>query len=171
MSKVRKFMIGVAAIAVMAVAVIGSAEEVIVKLDEGCGKVIARVGNTVAVHIEGENKAHVFKGVNENVMFHVKGVRTSVNHLEPGDPVCVSELQHMETGSIVTVEHHEVEKTVQMAAPAAPAPKPARAAAPAPKRAAAPAALPHTGSLLPLAGFAGLMLLALSAGIALLRRF
>ena len=170
MKKVRMFTIGVAVLAVMAVAVIGTAEEVIVTLDKGCGKVISRVGNTIAVHIEGENKAHVFKGVDENVVFHVGGVKMTVTQLDPGDRVCVSELQHMERGSIVTVEHHEVEQVVQKAA-AAPAPAPKKVAAPAPKPAPAPVALPHTASSLPLAGLAGLMLLALSAGIAVLRRF
>ena len=76
----------------------------------------------------------------------------------------------MERGSIVTVEHHEVEQVVQKAA-AVPAPAPKKVAAPAPKPAPAPVALPHTASSLPLAGLAGLMLLALSAGIAVLRRF
>jgi hypothetical protein len=157
---------------VLALAVVASAGETVVTLEQGCGKVISRVGNTVAIHLDDENKAHVFKGVPENVVFHTQGTKVTINSLEPGDFVCVAELQHMSTGTIVTVEHHEVEETVKKAAMTAPAPRRAApAAAPAPKTAPKPVALPHTASSLPLTGLAGLALLALSLGIAVLRRF
>jgi ribosomal protein L12E/L44/L45/RPP1/RPP2 len=169
----KLFVFGVAACAMLALAVVASAGETVVTLEKGCGKVISRVGNTVAIHLDGENKAHVFKGVPENVVFHTQGTKVTIDNLEPGDFVCVAELQHMSTGAIVTVEHHEVEETVKKAAMTAPAPapKPAPAAAPAPKAAPKPVALPHTASSLPLTGLAGLALLALSLGIAVLRRF
>jgi hypothetical protein len=167
----KLFVFGVAACAVLALAVVASAGETVVTLEQGCGKVISRVGNTVAIHLDGENKAHVFKGVPENVVFHTQGTKVTIDSLEPGDFVCVAELQHMSTGAIVTVEHHEVEETVKKAAVTAPAPRRAPAAAPAPKTAPKPVALPHTASSLPLTGLAGLALLGLSLGIAVLRRF
>ena len=163
-----KWFVGSLSLAVlMALVSVGGAEEV-VTVEDGCGKVLSRVGNTIAIHLDGENKAHVFKGIDDRVKFHVNGVEVNVYNLDPGDRVCVAEVKHIQT---VVVEHHEVEQTVQKAAAAAPAAPKKAAPAPAPKKAApAPASLPHTASAVPAAGLAGVLLIVLSAGIAVLRR-
>ena len=127
-----------------------------------CGKVLKVVGNTVVVRIDDTNKVHAYKNIDPDTKFVINGRDHTVYELREGMHACAYRKVAASAMVVVYIEEHEVATVVDTPdkhdAPPAPAPAPA------------PAALPHTASSLPLAGLAGLMLLALSAGIAVLRR-
>ena len=135
-----------------------------------CGKVVKAMGNTIVIRLDSTNKTKVFKNVSPDIHFTVNGQEKTVYDLREGMNVCGYREEAAPAPVTVSIEEHEVAAVVDTPdkhdAPP-PAPKPAPAPAPAP----APVALPHTASSLPLAGLAGLMLLGISLGIAVLRRF
>ena len=136
-----------------------------VKID--CGKVIKAMGNTVVVRLDSDNKTKVFKNVSPDIHFTVNGVEASVYDLKEGMAVCGYREKAAPEPVVIYIEEHEVAAVVDTPDEHDAPPAPKAAPAPAP----APVVLPHTASSLPLAGFAGLMLLGISLGIAVLRRF
>ena len=139
-----------------------------VKID--CGKVVKAMGNTVVIRLDSNNKTKVFKNVSPEIHFTVNGKETDVYGLREGMAICGYREEAAPEPVTVIITEHEV-ATVVDTPDKHDAPPPAPKAAPAPAPAPAPAALPHTASSLPLAGLAGLMLLGISLGIAVLRRF
>ncbi len=139
-----------------------------VKID--CGKVLKAMGNTVVVRLDSDNKTKVFKNVSPEIHFTVNGKETDVYGLREGMHICGYREEAAPAPVMVTITENEVAAVVDTP-DKHDAPPPAPKAAPAPAPAPAPAALPHTASSLPLAGLAGLMLLGISLGIAVLRRF
>ena len=137
-----------------------------VKID--CGKVVKAMGNTVVIRLDSTNKTKVFKNVSPSIHFTVNGQEKTVYDLREGMHICAYREEAAPAPVMVTITEHEV-ATVVDTPDKHDAPPPAPKATPAP--APAPAALPHTASSLPLAGLAGLMLLGISLGIAVLRRF
>jgi len=138
-----------------------------VKID--CGKVVKVMGNTVVLRLDSDNKTKVFKNVSPDIHFTVNGKESTVYDLREGMSVCGYREEEAPAPVIITITENEVAAVVDTPDEhdAPPAPKPAPAPAPAP----APVVLPHTASSLPLAGLAGLMLLGISLGIAVIRRF
>ncbi len=136
-----------------------------VKID--CGKVVKVMGNTVVVRLDSNNKTKVFKNVSPAIHFTVNGKEKTVYDLREGMSICGYREQAAPEPVTVYIQEHEVAAVVDTPDKhdAPPAPKPVYKPAP------APAVLPHTASSLPLAGLAGLMLLGISLGIAVLRRF
>ncbi len=137
-----------------------------------CGKVLKVVSNTVVARIDGTNEVKVFKNVSPDIKFVVNGKDTDVYGLRPGMQACSYRLEEVPEPVLISITENEVEQVVDEpdeydAPPPAPAPAPAPEPAPAP----APAALPHTASSLPTAGMLGILLLGLSLGIAVIRRF
>ena len=135
-----------------------------------CGKVLKVMGNTVVIRLDSNNKTKVFKNVSPDIHFTVNGVEKTVYDLRESMHICGYREEAAPEPVVVYIEEHEV-ATVVDTPDKHDAPPPAPKAAPAPAPAPAPAALPHTASSLPLAGLAGLMLLGISLGIAVLRRF
>jgi len=133
-----------------------------------CGKVVKAMGNTVVIRLDSTNKTKVFKNVSPDIHFTVNGQEKTVYDLSEGMKVCGYREEAAPAPVVVTITENEIPAVVDTPdkydAPP-PAPKPAPAPAP------APVVLPHTASSLPLAGLAGLMLLGISFGIAVLRRF
>ncbi|MCK5379231.1 MAG: hypothetical protein KAJ78_07495, partial [Acidobacteria bacterium] len=90
-----------------------------------------------------------------------------------GQPIELSQLREGMnlTATIVSESVTTVTETsTQVGGRAAPKAAPAKAK-PAPKAAPAPAVLPSTGSLLPLAGLAGMIMLFAAMSLAVIRRF
>ena len=140
-----------------------------VKVQEGCGKIVKVMGNTVISRNDETNKTRVHKNISPDIKFVVNGQDMTVYDLKEGMHACAYRLQAAPAPVLITIEPHEVETIVDEpdeydAPPAAPAP------APKPKPKPAPV-LPKTGSQLPLTGLLGLALLAIAGGIAVLRRF
>ena len=135
-----------------------------------CGKVVKAMGNTVVIRLDSTNKTKVFKNVSPDIHFTVNGQEKTVYDLREGMKVCGYREEAAPAPVTVVIEEHEVAAVVDTP-DKHDAPPPAPKAAPAPAPAPAPVALPHTASSLPLAGLAGLMLLGISLGIAVLRRF
>ena len=138
-----------------------------VKID--CGKVVKVMGNTVVVRLDSDNRTKVFKNVSPDIHFTVNGKEKTVYDLREGMSICGYREKAAPAPVTVYIEEHEVAAVIDTPDKhdAPPAPK----AAPAPAPAPAPVVLPHTASSLPLAGLAGLMLLGISLGIAVIRRF
>ena len=153
-------------VALLAPASIASAQQSNwVKVD--CGTVVKTMGNTVVLRLDSTNRTNVFKNVSPSIHFTVDGKEASVYDLRPNMKVCGYREEAAAPPITISIEEHEIAAVVDTP-DEHDAPKPAPVAKPAP----APAPmLPKTGSQLPLAGLVGLMLLALSAGIAVLRRF
>ena len=132
------------------------------------GTVVERVGGTVIVRRE-DGTIKKFTNISPDVKFTVDGKEVSVYDLKKG----MNLTAHIVSESTELVTETDVER--MGSAPAAPAPapaaKPAPVAAPAPAPAPAPAVLPSTASQLPLVGLAGLALLVLGLGLAIIRRF
>jgi hypothetical protein len=170
MKKMIATVVAVAALAVMVPATDAVAQETI-QVQDGCGTILKAVNNTVVARIDGTNKIRVFRNISPEVHFIVNGKKASVYELREGMHACAYHLETVAPPTVIFIEEHEVETIVDEPdmhdTPKAPAP----AAKPAPKPAPMPAALPRTASSLPLAGLAGLALLALSLGIGVLRRF
>jgi hypothetical protein len=139
-----------------------------VKID--CGKVLKAMGNTVVIRLDSNNKTKVFKNVSPAIHFKVNNKEASVYDLREGMHVCGYREEAAPEPIVVYIQDHEVAAVVDTPdkhdAPPAAAPAPA----PTPVPYVAPV-LPHTASSLPMAGLFGLMLLGISAGIAVLRRF
>ena len=133
-----------------------------------CGKVVKAMGNTVVIRLDSTNKTKVFKNVSPDIHFTINGVEKTVYDLREGMHICAYREVAAPEPVMVTITEHEVAAVVDTP-DKHDAPPPAPKAAPAP--APAPVVLPHTASSLPLAGLAGLMLLGISLGIAVLRRF
>jgi len=126
------------------------------------------MGNTIVARLDDTGKTKVFKNVSPDIHFTVNGNEASVYDLKKGMKICAYREEAAPAPITVTITENEVAAVVDTP-DKYDAPPPAPKAAPAP--APAPAALPHTASSLPLAGLAGLMLLGISLGIAVLRRF
>ena len=126
------------------------------------GRVLKATGRVVVIRNTetGETKKYT---VPSDFPFWVDGVEKTVYDLREGMNV-TAHIVHTNV-EIVTERDAQVAASSPAKAKAAAAPKRA-AAAP-----AAPAALPKTGSLLPLTGLAGIALLLLGIGIAVIRRF
>ena len=139
-----------------------------VKID--CGRVMKAMGNTVVLRLDSTNKTKVFRNVSPEVHFYVDGKHRTVYDLREGMTVCGYREAQAPPPVVVIIEEHEVAAVVDTP-DKHDAPPPAPVAKPAPAPAPAPVVLPHTASSLPLAGLAGLMLLGISLGIAVLRRF
>jgi len=133
-----------------------------------CGTVVKAMGNTIVARLDDTGKTKVFKNVSPDIHFTVNGNEASVYDLKKGMKICAYREEAAPAPITVTITENEVAAVVDTP-DKYDAPPPAPKAAPAP--APAPAALPHTASSLPLAGLAGLMLLGISLGIAVLRRF
>ena len=135
-----------------------------------CGTVVKAMGNTIVARLDDTGKTKVFKNVSPDIHFTVNGQEASVYDLRKGMKICAYREEDAPAPVTVTIEEHEVAAVVDTPdkydAPP-PAPKKVYKPAPAP----APVVLPHTASSLPLAGLAGLMLLGISLGIAVIRRF
>lgn len=141
-----------------------------VKVD--CGTVVKAMGNTVVIRLESTSKTKVFKNVSPNIHFTVNGQEKTVYDLKKGMHICGYREEAAPAPVVVTIEEHEIAAVVDTPDKHdAPPPAPKKVYKPAPAPAPAPVALPHTASSLPLAGLAGLMLLGISLGIAVLRRF
>jgi hypothetical protein len=172
MKKMIAMVVAVAALAVIVPATDAVAQEAI-QVQDGCGTILKAVNNTVVARIDGTNKIRVFRNISPEVHFIVNGKKASVYELREGMHACAYHLETVAAPTVIFIEEHEVQTIVDEPdmhdTPKAPAPAPA--AKPAPKPAPMPAALPRTASSLPLAGLAGLALLALSLGIGVLRRF
>ena len=137
-----------------------------------CGKVVKAMGNTVVIRLDSTNKTKVFKNVSPEIHFMVNDKESTVYDLRAGMHVCGYREEAAPEPVMVIIEEHEVAAVVDTPDKHdAPPPAPKPVAKPAPAPAPAPAALPHTASSLPLAGLFGLMLLGISAGIAVIRRF
>jgi LPXTG-motif cell wall-anchored protein len=128
------------------------------------GYVVKVSGQTVVVKGP-DGKYKQFNKVPENVKLMADGREVSYKNLQAGQYITA----YIVSEGVEDVTEKEV--GVSGIAPAKPAPPPVKAApVPAPAPAAPPAELPHTGSPLPLVGLAGLALLILGFGIAVLRR-
>jgi LPXTG-motif cell wall-anchored protein len=123
---------------------------------------VSRSGQTVIIR-QKDGKLKKFSKVPDDVKLTVQGQEVSIRDIEPGSTFTATIVHTSET--MVT----EQEAAVSGVAPAKPAPVPVAKAAP--KPAPAPVVLPHTGSSLPLVGLLGLLALAVSAGIGIIRRF
>jgi len=168
MRGLKVFLMVVVVVALVAPASLATAQQTNwVKID--CGKVVKAMGNTVVIRLDSTNKTKVFKNVSPEIHFTVNGQEKTVYDLRKGMNICGYREKAAPEPVVVYIEEHEVAAVVDTPDKhdAPPAPK----AAPAPAPAPAPVVLPHTASSLPLAGFAGLMLLGISLGIAVLRRF
>lgn len=158
-------MVAVVAAFVMPAAVADAQNTKWVKID--CGTVVKAMGNTVVIRLDSTNKTKVYRNVSPEIHFMVNDKEATVYDLREGMKVCGYREEAAAPPITVHIEEHEIAAVVdepdEYDAPP-PAAKPAPAPAPAP-------VLPKTGSQLPMAGFAGLLLLALSAGIAVIRRF
>ncbi len=108
--------------------------------------------------------------------FMVDGRQTDANGLRPG--MKISATRVIETPMTVVNQHTHISGTAPPPPPAPAAATPVLivvsqpVAAPAPEAAAAPApaALPKTGSIIPLVGLVGLLLLGVSFGLTMLRK-
>jgi hypothetical protein len=124
-------------------------------------EIIQRQGRNVIVRDE-NHKLRMFKDVSEDLIFTVDGKQVPLTYLAGGMRV---------TATIVHTSVTEVtEQDINVMGSAPPKPKPAPVAAAMPASAPAPV-LPKTASSLPLAGLAGIALLILAFGIAVIRRF
>jgi len=168
MRGLKVFLMVAVVVALVAPSSVASAQDTNwVKVD--CGKVVKAMGNTVVIRLDSTNKTKVFKNVSPDIHFTVNGQEKTVYDLREGMNVCGYREKAAPEPVVIYIEEHEVAAVVDTPDEydAPPAPK----AAPAPAPAPAPVVLPHTASSLPLAGLAGLMLLGISLGIAVLRRF
>jgi LPXTG-motif cell wall-anchored protein len=132
------------------------------------GYVVKVSGQTVVLRGP-DGKYKQFSKVPENVKLMADGKEVSYKNLQAGQYITA----YIVSEGVEEVTEQQVGVTGTAPAPApkpAPAPAPVAAPAPAPKPAAAPAELPHTASSMPLVGLAGLALLILGIGIAVLRR-
>lgn len=132
--------------------------------EERNATLVSRSGQTIVIRQE-NGKLKKYNKVPDDVIFTVHGEEISIRDIEPGSQFTAI-IVHTSTEMVT-----ERAADVSGVAPAkpAPAPVPVKKAAPAP--APAPVVLPHTGSSLPLAGLLGLLALAVSAGIGIIRRF
>ncbi len=124
-------------------------------------KVVRVVGGTV-----------ILRGEDGEVKKYSK-VPSDVTLTSNGKPVELSQLREG-MNLTATIVHESVTTVTETSAMVGgrTAPKPAQAKAkPAPKPAPAPAVLPSTGSLLPLAGLAGMIMLFAAMSLAVIRRF
>lgn len=166
MRNVKWALVAVVGLALVLPALPGAAQETVM-VKAGCGKVLKAMGNTVVVRVDETNKTRVFKNVSPKIHFVVDGQKTDVYGLRAGMRVCAYREQQAPEPMVIYIEDHEVETVVDEpdehdSPPPAPAPKPEPKPAP---------VLPKTASSLPLAGLFGIMLLAISTGIAVIRRF
>lgn len=124
-------------------------------------KVVRVVGGTVIVRMaDGEIKK--FSKVPSDVKLTANGNPVELSQLKEGMNLTATIVHE----SVTTV----TEKDIMVGGREARKPAPPKAA-PAPKPAPAPAVLPSTGSLLPLAGLAGMIMLFAAMSLAVIRRF
>jgi len=169
MRGLKVFLMVAVVVALVAPASVANAQtEGMVRVD--CGRVMKAMGNTVVLRLDSTNKTKVFRNVSPDIHFYVDGKESSVYDLRVGMTVCGYREAQAPPPVVVIIEEHEVAAVVDTP-DEHDAPPPAPVAKPAPAPAPAPVVLPHTASSLPLAGLAGLMLLGISLGIAVLRRF
>lgn len=122
--------------------------------------VVKVVGGTVILRGE-DGKVRKFAKVPSDVTLTSNGKPITLMDLKEGMKLSA------------TIVHESVTTVTETAAAVTghQAKKPAPKAKPAPKPAPAPAALPSTGSLLPLAGIAGMIMLFAAMSLAVIRRF
>jgi len=169
MRGLKVFLMVAVVVALVAPASVANAQtEGMVRVD--CGRVMKAMGNTVVLRLDSTNKTKVFRNVSPDIHFYVDGKESAVYDLREGMTVCGYREAQAPPPTVVIIEEHEVAAVVDTP-DKHDAPPPAPVAKPAPAPAPAPVVLPHTASSLPLAGIAGLMLLGISLGIAVLRRF
>ncbi len=127
-------------------------------------KVLKVVGSTVILRGE-DGQVKKFTKIPEDVQLTTNGKPIALGELREGmnlTATVVSESVTVVDEKDYQVSGHEVKKP--KAAPIAPKPAP-KVAAP------APVVLPHTASLLPLAGLAGMIMLFAAMSLAVIRRF
>jgi LPXTG-motif cell wall-anchored protein len=125
------------------------------------GEVVQRMGRTLIIRNE-QGQLKKFADVPEDITFTVRGQKVSLYDLAGGDKLTATIVHTSET--IVTEEDIKVTGQAPRQPKPRPAPRPAPAPAPAP-------VLPSTGSELPLVGLAGLAILLVGLGLAVIRRF
>ena len=137
-----------------------------VEVEHRSAEVVRVVGRTVIIRTDtGEFKKYT--SIPEDVTIYIDGKKVGIRDLREGMKLNAVRFENVPPPSTVTIEEVKMMEPAS-AAPAAPAAPAAKPMAPAPP---APAQLPKTGSHLPLSGQAGLALLLLGGGIAVLRRF
>jgi LPXTG-motif cell wall-anchored protein len=163
----RVLLVAAVMVAVMLPATESVAQEY-VQVKEGCGTVVKVMGNTIITRNDETNKTRVHKNISPDIKWIIDGKDMTVYDLKEGMHGCAYRLVAAQPPIVVTIEPHEVETIVdepdEYDTPPAPAPAPEPEPEPEP-------VLPKTGSQLPLAGLLGLALLAVSACIAIYRRF
>ncbi len=170
MRNAKWVVVAVVMLALVLPAQVSTAEDNVVKVKQGCGEILRVINNSVAVRLDDTGKIRVFKNISPDIVWIINGKKSGIHELSKGMHGCAYRLENVPEPVVVHIEESEVEtfvdtpdkfdKPVPVAVPVAkPAPEPA------------PVVLPHTGSHLPLVGLIGLMLLALAAGIAVIRRF
>jgi len=129
------------------------------------GKVLKVVGSTVIVRGD-DGKVKKYSKIPADVTLTSNGKPIQLSDLREGmnlTATIVSESVTMVDEKDIQVSGYQVKKPVpKKTAPVAPV---------APVAAPAPAVLPHTGSMLPLAGLAGMILLFAAMSLAVIRRF
>jgi len=149
---------------------VGSAGDNIVKIKQGCGEILRVINNTAAVRLDDTGKIRVFKDISPDIRFIVNGKEGSVHDLSRGMHACAYRYEQVPEPEVLLIEETGVTTLIDTP-DEFDKPAPAPVAKPEPAPVAAPAVLPHTAGNLPLTALLGLMLLALSAGIAIIRRF
>ncbi len=170
MRNVKWVLVAVVMVALVLPAQVSTAEDNVVKIKQGCGEILRVINNSVAVRLDDTGKIRVFKNISPDIHWIINGKKSSIHELSKGMHGCAYRIEEVPEPVVVHIEEAEVVTFVDTPDKfdkPVPVAKPAPAPAPAP----APVVLPHTGSLLPLVGLIGLMLLGLSAGIAVIRRF
>ena len=125
------------------------------------GRVLKVVGSTVIVRMK-DGEVKKFTKVPADVKLTSNGDLIMINELREGMELTATIVHE----SVTIVD----EKDIQVAGREVKKPVPV-APKPAPKVEPAPVVLPHTASLLPLAGFAGMIMLFAAMSMAVIRRF
>jgi LPXTG-motif cell wall-anchored protein len=134
------------------------------------------IRNGTVLHVAGRNLIvrTEDKGVQKftvpgDFIFNVDGNEKTVFDLRKGDQLTATILHHEPAGTVTETELASIVKATDTSPKPAPAPKTAPAPAPAPVYTTS--SLPSTGSQLPLIGLAGLCLVLVGLGLAVIRRF
>ncbi|MEN8164776.1 MAG: LPXTG cell wall anchor domain-containing protein, partial [Acidobacteriota bacterium] len=135
-----------------------------VKVKQSCGEVLKVINNSVAVRLDDTGKIKVFKNISPDIHWIINGKESSIHELSKGMRGCAYRYEQAPEPVVTFIEEHEVVTFVDT-------PDEFDEPVPVPAPEPAPVVLPHTGSRLPLVGLIGLTLLALAAGIAVIRRF
>ncbi len=127
------------------------------------GKVLKVVGSTVILRLQ-DGTVKKFTKIPPDIKLTSNGDLVMIHELREGMNLTATIVSE----SVTTVD----EKNIQVSGREVKRPKAAPVAPkPAPKAAPAPVVLPHTASLLPLAGLAGMIMLFAAMSMAVIRRF